>query len=180
MAFGSREPMSARSVNTSLRYKSSWDEADEKFITTLFSWSLHDILNEQLFQVDKIADSFESAEQCLNQFVVPLLEETRTELRSSIKLISTAPFARVSGFERLWPQEKFVYKVQVDPWMNIKSGSSGKDAYKTLPGDFLILAVGSKPETVSDLQRSECCTWSFALVTDDLRTESQLKIQLAS
>ncbi|CAN0880594.1 Probable helicase MAGATAMA 3 [Linum grandiflorum] len=186
MAFQSRIPISRRYLDRRSSSDEEWKEAEDKFTAILFSGSIHDILNEQLFQVHKIAESFESAEQCMNQFVVPLLEETRAELHSSLKSFSDAPFALVSGFERCKPKEKIMYKLHVDPWKNTKFGSSGRDAYKTLPGDLLILAVGSKPETVSDLQRGGCCTWSFALVTgisddaDDLQTDSQLKIQLAS
>ncbi|CAN1811987.1 Probable helicase MAGATAMA 3 [Linum perenne] len=188
MDFGSRKALGGRRhmVNTKIREKSLWEEAEEKFIAILLSWSIDDIFNEQLFQVNKITESFQSAKQCLNQFVIPLLEETRAELSSSMKMISMAPSALVSGFEECWPYGKLMYKVEAHSWINTRSGSSGKDAYKTLPGDVLILAVGSKPETVSDLQRG---CWSFAVVTaisdndnddDDPQKSSQLKVQLAS
>ncbi|CAN1165210.1 Probable helicase MAGATAMA 3 [Linum perenne] len=188
MDFGSRKALGGRRhmVNTKIREKSLWEEAEEKFIAILLSWSIDDIFNEQLFQVNKITESFQSAKQCLNKFVIPLLEETRAELHSSMKMISMAPSALVSGFEECWPYGKLMYKVEAHSWINTRSGSSGKDAYKTLPGDVLILAVGSKPETVSDLQRG---CWSFAVVTaisdddndyDDSQKSSQLKVQLAS
>ncbi|CAN1305895.1 Probable helicase MAGATAMA 3 [Linum perenne] len=136
---------------------------DEIFIKTLFSWSMDDIFNDHLFQVAKIPQSVESVEQYYTQFRVPLLEETRAALHSAMKIITNAPFAQVTGFQELKPRGKLLYDVGVDSWMN-RFGSSAKEPYKPSPGDIVILAAGSKPESVSDLKRGKG-RFCFAKVT---------------
>ncbi|CAN0880596.1 Probable helicase MAGATAMA 3 [Linum grandiflorum] len=108
-----------------IRKKSSSEKKDCIFITTLFSWSIDDILNEHLFQVANIRLSSESVEQYYNQFKIPLLEETRAELHSALNVISSAPFARVTKLQQRRPEEKLLYDVGVGSWNN----SSGKDPY---------------------------------------------------
>ncbi|CAN0880595.1 Probable helicase MAGATAMA 3, partial [Linum grandiflorum] len=143
-----------RKIMSSMERKSFQEEEQKKdFITTLFSWSMDDIFNQHLFQVAKIPQSVESVEQYYNQFKIPLLEETRAALHSAMQVITTAPFAQVTGFEECEPKGCLLYDVAVDSWMN-RCGSSAKEPYKPSPGDIVILAAGSKPETVSDLKRA--------------------------
>ncbi|GAY56592.1 hypothetical protein CUMW_173100 [Citrus unshiu] len=134
------------------------------FIDTLFSWSLQDILNENLFkekesrsmllaiEVKQIPLSFQSDSQYFESFVFPLLEETRANLFSSLENISKAPFAQVVAFDESEPYGPMLYDVQVGYWSN-RFSDLGKEPYKTLPGDILVLA-DDKPETASDLQRA--------------------------
>ncbi|KDO57816.1 hypothetical protein CISIN_1g000038mg [Citrus sinensis] len=123
------------------------------FIDTVFSWSLQDILNENLFKekVKQIPLSFQSDSQYFESFVFPLLEETRANLFSSLENISKAPFAQVVAFDDSEPDRPMLYDVQVGYWSN-RFSDLGKEPYKTLPGDILVLA-DDKPETASDLQR---------------------------
>ncbi|CAN1143684.1 TPR and ankyrin repeat-containing protein 1 [Linum perenne] len=141
---------------------SSRNQNEQGFVDTLFSWSLEDIFNEQLFQVPKLPKCFESAKQYFPSFVLPLLEETRAELESALEVISKAPFADVKGFEECKPYGTCSYDVAIGDWKN-RNGSSGNELYKTLPGDIVVFA-DAKPETVSDLQRVGR-RWSFAVVT---------------
>ncbi|KAL9416859.1 hypothetical protein AB3S75_039945 [Citrus x aurantiifolia] len=124
------------------------------FIDTVFSWSLQDILNENLFKekVKQIPLSFQSDSQYFESFVFPLLEETRANLFSSLENISKAPFAQVVAFDESEPYGPMLYDVQVGYWSN-RFSDLGKEPYKTLPGDILVLA-DDKPETASDLQRA--------------------------
>ncbi|CAN1143680.1 hypothetical protein LINPERPRIM_LOCUS26635 [Linum perenne] len=137
-------------------------EREMEFIGTLLSWSLEDIFDEHLYQVSKIPMSFESAEQYFPPFVLPLLEETRAELESAMEVISSAPFAKVTGFEECKAYGTFLYDVQVCDWEN-RHGGPGNEHYKMLPGDIVLLA-DAKPETVSDLRRVGRM-WSLAVVT---------------
>ncbi|XP_044475819.1 uncharacterized protein LOC123203510 [Mangifera indica] len=123
---------------------------DDGFINTLFSWSLDDICNENLFshKVEKIPESFESVTQYFESFVYPLLEETRAQLFSPMETISSAPYANVDVFRPHGPE---LHDVKIDYWRN-RFSNNGKEPYKTLPGDILILA-DAKPETISDLER---------------------------
>ncbi|KAJ4710310.1 p-loop nucleoside triphosphate hydrolase superfamily protein [Melia azedarach] len=136
---------------------------DYGFTDTLFSWSLEDISNNNLFKekVEKIPLSFQSVEQYFGSFIFPLLEETRAQLFSGMETISRAPFAEVVAFGESKPYGTKLYDVQVDNWKN-RSSNRGKEPYKTLPGDILVLA-DAKPKTVDDLQRVGRM-WTFVSV----------------
>ncbi|KAK4842510.1 hypothetical protein QYF36_022900 [Acer negundo] len=149
---------------------------DDGFFDTLFSWSLQDIFNKNLFKhkVQKIPESFHSLQEYFGSYVFPLLEETRTQLCSSMNTIARAPFARIVYFEENKPR-KNLYNVTVGEWRNVFS-NRGKEPYKTLPGDILILA-DAKPESASDLQRVGRM-WTFLLVKkipeDDDENENEI------
>ncbi|XP_024196530.1 uncharacterized protein LOC112199800 [Rosa chinensis] len=136
----------------------------DPFTDTVFSWSLEDIFNEDLYKdkVKKIPESFQSAQHYFGSYIYPLLEETRAELHSSMETLNRAPFAEVVGFEEAKPYGTKQYDVKVDCWRN-RFIDSGKEPYKTLPGDLFVLA-DAKPETVSDLQRVGR-SWAFASAT---------------
>ncbi|GMP92594.1 hypothetical protein CsSME_00042750 [Camellia sinensis var. sinensis] len=138
---------------------------DSSFTDLMFSWSLEDIFNENLYknQVEKIPESFQSVEHYFGSFVFPLLEETRADLASSMEIIHEAPFAEVISLDACKPYGTLNYDIKVDYWRN-RFSDRGKDPYKTLPGDVFIVS-DAKPETVSDLQQGGR-TWTFATVTN--------------
>ncbi|XVE85520.1 hypothetical protein DITRI_Ditri17bG0097300 [Diplodiscus trichospermus] len=141
-----------------------------EFIGTVFSWSLEDIFNDDLYkgQMEKIPVSFQSVEQYFGSYLLPLLEETRAAICSSMEDIARAPYAEVTSLCKanpsgeLWFNE-LLFNVNVDYWRN-RFSDRGKEPYKTLPGDIFVLA-GAKPEAASDLQRIGR-SWTFALVTN--------------
>ncbi|KAA8532351.1 hypothetical protein F0562_032394 [Nyssa sinensis] len=122
---------------------------DSDLIDLLFSWSLEDIKNDHLYQVEKIPESFQSVQHYLNSFVSPLLEETRAELWSSIKDISRKPFATVISINESKPYGRRYYDVKVDYLRNRYGDDDDKEeeAYRALPGDIIVLK-----EPLSDLQ----------------------------
>ncbi|XP_048135410.1 uncharacterized protein LOC115739970 isoform X2 [Rhodamnia argentea] len=128
----------------------------------VFSWSLHDISNENLYcnKVETIPETFQSVRHYLRSYVYPLLEETRASLCSSLENISLLPFTEVTDFVEC-KRSGNLYAVKVGRWSN-ESNTHGKETYKTLPGDILILTNG-KLATVSDLERSGR-RWAFASV----------------
>ncbi|KAK8484172.1 hypothetical protein V6N13_122280 [Hibiscus sabdariffa] len=134
------------------------------FIDTVFQWSLEDIFNDDLYkdQVEKIPVSFQSVEQYFGSFLLPLLDETRAALCSSMEIIDRAPYAEVTNLNEVKPLGTLLFDVKVDYWRN-RFSDHEKEPYKTLPGDVLIIA-DLKPENPSDLQRVGK-TWFFALVT---------------
>nr|XP_043619857.1 uncharacterized protein LOC122591668 [Erigeron canadensis] len=144
----------------------------EEFLDIIFSWSLDDILNQDLYksQVDKIPLTFDSEQQYFSSFVNPLLEETRAELASSLEIIHRYPSARVFSIHEARHDGKAVYDVKVGPWRN-RSFECGKPPYQTLPGDLLIFMNG-KAETVSDLQRIGR-TWAFSLVSKITESDNE-------
>ncbi|KAL8483069.1 hypothetical protein ACS0TY_025932 [Phlomoides rotata] len=106
-------------------------------------------------KVKKIPESFESVDQYLASYVFPLLEETRFELASALETVYNAPYAEVTYFREL-RHERGSYSVKVERWEN-RTSDRGKDPYRTLPGDFVLLSV-LRPENVSDLM---CAGWSY-------------------
>jgi hypothetical protein len=79
-----------------------------------------------------------------------------------MEIISNAPFAEVIAFDESKPYGKNLYDVKVDSWRS-RCSVLGKEPYKTLPGDILVLA-NAIPEDVSDLRRTGC-QWAFVTVT---------------
>ncbi|WRX14405.1 hypothetical protein QQP08_006892 [Theobroma cacao] len=142
------------------------------FIDTVFSWSLDDIFNDNLYkdQVEKIPVSFQSTEHYLGSYVLPLLEETRAAIRSSMESIARAPYAEVTYLNEAKPHGTLSFDVNVDYWRN-RFSDRVKEPYKTLPGDIFVIA-DAKPETESDLQRGGR-TWTFALVTNITADEDE-------
>ncbi|KAI3730441.1 hypothetical protein L1987_61611 [Smallanthus sonchifolius] len=133
------------------------------FEQMVFSWSLDDIVDEDLYQhqVEDIPQTFESEEHYFGSFVYPLLEETRAELASAMETMYRAPYAEIFSINEARGHGKLLYDVTVGSWRN-KTSERGKEPYSTLPGDLLILADG-KPESFSDLQRVGR-PWAFSLV----------------
>lgn len=120
--------------------------------------------------MDEIPQSFESVKHYFGSYVLPLLEETRAQLQSSMEIISRAPYAEVVNFSECKPHGSLLYDVKVDHWRN-RSSDRGKEPYNTLPGDIVVLA-NAKPETASDLQRAGR-TWAFAMVTNITEDENE-------
>ncbi|XP_020222260.1 uncharacterized protein LOC109804810 [Cajanus cajan] len=145
---------------------------DHGFVDIIFSWSLEDIFNEDLYKdmVKPIDLSFNSVQHYFGSYVYPLLEETRAQLCSSMEILTSAPFAEVISLEEANSRGDALYNVRTDGWKNRFSGH-GKELYKTLSGDVFILA-DFKPETVNDLQR-EGRTWTLVVSAGVAEEESE-------
>ncbi|XP_061353992.1 uncharacterized protein LOC133298681 [Gastrolobium bilobum] len=143
---------------------------DYGFTDFIFSWSIEDILNEELYknQVQKIELSFQSIDHYLGSYKYPLLEETRAQLCSNMDMIYQAPFAEVIGLEEAKPFGKKLYNFKIDSWKNRFTHPG--EPYKILPGDVLVLA-DYKPETARDMQRFGR-TWSFVSVVKTTEDEN--------
>jgi len=106
------------------------------------------------FQVKKIPESFETVKEYFNSYVFPLLEETRADLCSSIKIMSGAPFSEVLSYVEVKPCRLLstdlsrLYDINVGEWRNSKV--RGKEPYSTIPGDVFAL-VKCRPESMQDL-----------------------------
>ncbi|KAG5545647.1 hypothetical protein RHGRI_017957 [Rhododendron griersonianum] len=155
------------------------DSSDKKkalsqldFTNLVLSWSLQDILNENLYknQVEKIPKSFDSVEHYTGSFVFPLLEETRAELFSSLDSVHEAPYAEVISLNESKPYRPSLFDIKVDYWRN-RFIDHGKEPYKTLPGDVFVVS-DVKPESLSDLQRVGRM-WTFASVTRITEEENE-------
>ncbi|XP_047306379.1 uncharacterized protein LOC124909782 [Impatiens glandulifera] len=140
---------------------------DSGFTQLVLSWSVADILNEDLYkyQVMDIPESFHSIDQYFGSFIFPLLEDIRSKLYSCMDEIYKAPFAEVTSLKVSGPEENFTYNVKVSEW---RKNGHGKELHKTMPGD-LVFFSNCKPEYVSDLHRDgrTCTLASVISVTDD-------------
>lgn len=110
-----------------------------------------------VFQVERIPDSFESVEHYLNSFCCPLLEDTRAELSSKLGSISSSPYAQVISLDES-KHRKMLYDVKVN-WRS----SSNEPSRMPFNGDIVVLTE-AKPETISDFRRFNR-TWSFGCIT---------------
>ncbi|XP_057452229.1 uncharacterized protein LOC130744053 [Lotus japonicus] len=127
---------------------------DPDLVDIILSWSLEDIFNQDFYkdQVKCIDLSFNSVGHYFGSYVYPLLEETRTQVCSSMEILQSSPFAQVIYFKEAPDnRNRMLYNVRTDRWRNRSSGH-GNEMYKTLTGDVFILA-DFKPEIVNDLQR---------------------------
>ncbi|XP_028104168.1 uncharacterized protein LOC114303236 [Camellia sinensis] len=142
-------------------------DKERDLLDLVFSWSLEDIFNEDLFksQMEKVPQSFESVQNYLGSFVCPLLEEIRAELSSTMEAISSAPFAQIISLNEYkpYPTASLLYDVEVGFWRNGGSSRHGKEPYRALPSDIFVFTQ-AKPESVSDLQRSGS-EWAFGTIT---------------
>ncbi|KAM7484789.1 hypothetical protein LguiA_000798 [Lonicera macranthoides] len=131
----------------------------EELVDVVFSWSIDDIFNEDLYknQVERIPDSFESVEHYLNSFCCPLLEDARAELSSKLESISSSPYAQVISLDES-KHRKMLYDVKVN-WRS----SSNEPSRMPFTGDIVVLTE-AKPETISDFRRFNR-TWSFGCIT---------------
>ncbi|KAL0332791.1 UNVERIFIED_CONTAM: putative ATP-dependent helicase C29A10.10c [Sesamum calycinum] len=69
----------------------------EGFIHLVFSWSLADVMNKNLYRdkVSRIPETFSSAERYMRSFVNPLIEETHADLRSNMTTLHSAPACEI-------------------------------------------------------------------------------------
>ncbi|CAL8990664.1 unnamed protein product [Prunus brigantina] len=125
----------------------------DSFTDILLSWSLEDIVNDNLYKHKNYFGSFS----------YPLLDETRAQLHSSMETLDRAPFREVIAIEESKPYGKKLYDVEVDYWRNMSSDSCN-EPYKTQPGHVFLLS-DAKPESISDIQESKK-SWAFLIVTE--------------
>lgn len=78
-----------------------------------------------------------------------------------IDAISAAPFAEVISFEECRPHNTASYDCKVNGWKK-RFNRIGKESYKVLPGDVIILA-DIKPEVATDFERMGK-SWSLGVV----------------
>ncbi|TKY64709.1 ATP-dependent helicase [Spatholobus suberectus] len=114
----------------------------------VFSWSISDILNENLYQnqVKKIPETFSSTSIYMRSFILPLVEETHADLLSSIRTVSKAPISQIISVKKTKkhqiPRDLF-YQITV-------LEKQGGRAYTPAVGD-LIAVTNVRPKCINDL-----------------------------
>lgn len=121
----------------------------------------------------QIPDSFETISDYFRSYVYPLLEEMRVDLRSSLEILSRAPYAEIVQYHPIRRDQSNMYDIQVDEWRN-RFNDRGKEPYKALPGDIYVL-VKSRPETIYDLQ-TLAQIWTLASVTKISKVDREYEV----
>ncbi|CAK8566184.1 unnamed protein product [Lathyrus sativus] len=138
-------------------YNAKREEIDlASLVEIVFSWSFNDVRNENLCKnkVQKISQTFMSVTSYLNSFIPSLIEETHSDLASSLYGVHRAPFCEVLTAEpertkSYIPTKFLLYQISVS-----RTNSDSKDVgtYEPEVGD-LIAMTDFKPKTVEDLNR---------------------------
>ncbi|GER34867.1 P-loop containing nucleoside triphosphatehydrolases superfamily protein [Striga asiatica] len=120
-------------------------------IDIVLSWSLPDIMTQHLYgdKLNPIPDTFTSAKHYLNSFVLPLIEETRADLRSCVEGVHSAPSRKIHGvkmrkkLETETSKNSFLYQLTLERSIN-------PGAYEPSCGDLIALTE-MRPNCVDDL-----------------------------
>ncbi|XP_028199642.1 probable helicase MAGATAMA 3 [Glycine soja] len=133
------------------------DEQHASFLDIVFSWSLKDALNEDLYKhkVQRIPETFMSTSDYLNSFIPPLIEETRSDLCSSLKGVSRAPICEIwtvirDRFFKL-PNSLF-YLIKLKTRTDEVEDEVKEDigSYEPEPGDIFAF-TDIRPKNIGDL-----------------------------
>ncbi|KAI3926683.1 hypothetical protein MKW92_000475 [Papaver armeniacum] len=135
--------------------KKDSNEKTDSFVDKVFSWSLHDIFNHDLYKdkVSKIPKTFSSVNQYLDSYRYPLLEETHADLLSNMMNMCKAPKCKILSVEKhkhYKPPRNFIYTMLLDHMG--EDGKPDKDVYKPQGSDIIAFS-DVRPERVKDFVR---------------------------
>ncbi|XP_058787781.1 uncharacterized protein LOC131662104 [Vicia villosa] len=128
------------------------ERSKKDLVRLVFSWSLQDILNDDLFRdkVRRIPTTFSSGSHYLDSFILPLIEETRTELCSSIKMVAKAPAWEITDIELsddYEPPLNLLYKIEIKTVADIDENGS---IFEPETGQLIAL-TDRRPTCIDDL-----------------------------
>ncbi|GJV06456.1 P-loop containing nucleoside triphosphate hydrolase [Tanacetum coccineum] len=134
---------------------------DHGLIDVVFSWSVDDVLNRDLYKdkVQKIPETFSSTEYYTKSFIEPLIEETHAELLSKMNLIyhaSTREIISVSKIKGNKSPKGHFYSISLE----IKSSIEN---YEPEVGDLIALTNG-KPRSADSLKWLNGSPYVLAMV----------------
>ncbi|KAL6562041.1 hypothetical protein OROGR_003048 [Orobanche gracilis] len=130
------------------------DHASIGFLEIIFSWTIDDILNENLLRdkVFRIPETFKSAKDYMNSYIHPLLEETHCDLYSNLMGVSRAPFCEILIVEEYMmsfnSSKNFYYKIELK---NKPDEVKGNGKYVPESGDLIVL-TDVRPKNIHDLK----------------------------
>lgn len=161
--------------------KKKQDEAPE-LINFIFSWSISDILNENLYKdkVSRIPETFSSADHYLTSFTIPLIEETHADLHSSLKALHSAPAREIFSLKKKKAHdhpdqsERLVYTLNLK---TLENGENNKVKYEPQYGDLIAL-TDVRPKCITHLNRPKT-PYTVALV-QSVSGEALVKIRIKS
>ncbi|XP_034197097.1 helicase SEN1-like [Prunus dulcis] len=110
--------------------------ADSGLIDLVFSWSMEDVLNRNLYknQVTEIPDTFSTVTSYMKTFIPSLVEETHADLLSSMETLPQAPTCEILAVKpkRHKNAKDFSYVI-------IIRGSGEAENYEPQTGDLIAL-----------------------------------------
>ncbi|RVW37185.1 putative helicase MAGATAMA 3 [Vitis vinifera] len=126
------------------------ETAPKDLMGLVFSWSLKDILNKNLYKnkVKMIPDTFLSVSHYLTSFIYPLIEETHADLLSSMTM----------------------YKITVKV---IRNNGNDAEIYEPETGDLIAL-TDVRPKCISDLNRPKISYTVASVVAKPVRDPDEL------
>ncbi|KAL3838758.1 hypothetical protein ACJIZ3_023349 [Penstemon smallii] len=142
----------------------------QELIDFVFSWSIAEIMNEDLYKdkVNQIPKTFSSAENYLNSFISPIIEETHADLNSKFTTLFHAPSCEIYDVNcTAANDEELLYVVSLKPG----------GAYEPEYGDLIALTE-VKPRGIDDLDRPKR-PYTIALVKG-MRKEDSDEIKILS
>ncbi|KAL7192744.1 hypothetical protein ACSBR2_024545 [Camellia fascicularis] len=133
-------------------------------IDLVFSWSLADVLNKDLYKgkVNLIPKTFSSTKDYMKSFIYPLIEETHADLLSSIEMVARAPTREILTVETTKGFPKILrYNIILERMEDTANNYEGM--YEPAVGDLIALTE-LKPKCIDDLHRPNS-PYLVALVT---------------
>ncbi|KAH9606725.1 hypothetical protein KSS87_003789 [Heliosperma pusillum] len=127
---------------------------EEGLLDIVFSWSLKDILNNNLYKhkVTQIPDTFSTTAEYLKSFKLPLIEETRADFCSGLESIAVSPASEIQTIgiaKEHKPPQELHYEVTMKPVTDLYNPGGHYDPQS---GDVFALS-NVKPRNVGDLVR---------------------------
>ncbi|KAH0910489.1 hypothetical protein HID58_033810 [Brassica napus] len=135
------------------RFNNMEREENKSLINEVFSWSLQKILNKDIFKerIRTIPEKFWSVDEYLNCFVPHLLEETRTELCSSLGSLSKAPVFYIRSVEARTIKETSRRSNHFNISLKGVDVERNNTIYEPKCGDLIALTEAGRPRSVNDL-----------------------------
>ncbi|XP_050880685.1 uncharacterized protein LOC127084308 isoform X1 [Lathyrus oleraceus] len=130
------------------------ERSKNDLVRLVFSWSLQDILNDELLidKVRQIPTTFSSGSHYLDSFIFPLIEETRTELCSSIKMVSKAPTWEITDIELsndYEPPLNLLYRIEI---RTVADSDENGSIFEPETGQLIAL-TDRRPTCLDDLSK---------------------------
>ncbi|KAL3372688.1 hypothetical protein AABB24_004969 [Solanum stoloniferum] len=130
-------------------------------VELVFSWSLKDVLNKDLYKdkVKEIPETFVSIDLYLKSYITPLVEETHADLLSNVSTVSRAPALEVVDVKvskEFKPPKGLYYNILLKRNQKIEVGENSESKhesnYEPEVGDLIAL-TDVRPRRIEDLNR---------------------------
>ncbi|KAG5534415.1 hypothetical protein RHGRI_022515 [Rhododendron griersonianum] len=126
----------------------------EGLVDLIFSWSLADVLNKDLYktQVKPIPETFSSTKEYMDSFIYPLIQDTHSILSEIIRAVHLAPTQEiwtVNKSKDFKPPRDLYYHISMN---RKRDTANGKVMHEPKFGDLIALTE-VRPKTIADLDR---------------------------